>query len=758
MKSVLCSVAALSWCWAFVGMAEVETAAQWAEREKGALATINETSLAQTLTSGAPALSALFAEIRTGGASDALAATRIAALTQYVMRPGREAVRQAYADALLAAARNAKDADVVCFFLNQLRWCGLPRQADAIRAFEHSSGAGVADLAAMTVQAVTADRSAHAPSVADTRCAAFNKELAGLAPAALTPRLLQAFDDADPAYAGVALSWARAAGGPKETRLWVAKLTAAADPVRKTMLLDMLAARRDAAAAEAVAACLSDADDGVAVAAQRALAALSGDAFAKRLPSLLTALPQGRSGAMRETLRTFPTAWLEPVFLTDFGRFGDAGKCMTLEILKERRSGRALSVGLAALDEKNEEVVVAGYRLLREIAGPEQAPLLVARLQAADGRVLSEAENAVAAAARRDAGGAYARALNDALASAADARKPPLLETAARVGGDVLRTSVENATESPDGEVATAAVRALAEWPDDATVPALLSLAMAAPDAKRQALAVRGVLKKAEAHPELGVRFASVWKAVRTRPGNTENKKTLDALFKVAEPIPFENGFVSLFNARDLDGWIGSTNGYAVENGLLYCIPSKGGKLLTAKEYDNFVLRFEFRVCTNSNNGLGIRCPIEGDAAYNGMELQILDDSGSDYTKLHDYQYHGSIYGVVPAKRGFQKKVGEWNVQEVRAVGPHITVVLNGEVIVDANLSEIKETVDGKAHPGLHNAKGHIAWLGHGTRVEWRNIRLKEVPSEVGKTAARRSGNEQYGNSNAEHRTPNIER
>ena len=189
-------------------------------------------------------------------------------------------------------------------------------------------------------------------------------------------------------------------------------------------------------------------------------------------------------------------------------------------------------------------------------------------------------------------------------------------------------------------------------------------------------------------------------------------------------------GFVSLFNGKDMSGWIGSTDGYAVDNGILYCKPDKGGKLLTEKEYDNFVLRFEFLVYTNSNNGLGIRCPVEGDAAYNGMELQILDDSGSEYTALHPYQYHGSIYGVVPCQRGFQKPVGQWNFEEVRAVGSHITVILNGAVIVDADIKDIKETIDGKAHPGLHNPKGHIGWLGHGSRVEWRNIRVKEVGAD----------------------------
>jgi hypothetical protein len=188
-------------------------------------------------------------------------------------------------------------------------------------------------------------------------------------------------------------------------------------------------------------------------------------------------------------------------------------------------------------------------------------------------------------------------------------------------------------------------------------------------------------------------------------------------------------GFVPLFNGKDLTGWEGAVNGYKVEDGILYSDPKTGGNLVTAKEYSNFILRFEFIAYTNANNGLGIRFS-GGDAAYNGMELQILDDSGSQYTKLQPYQYHGSIYGVVPARRGFQKKVGQWNFQEVRAIGSRITVILNGEVIVDADLAGIQETMDHRAHPGLHNPKGRIGWLGHGTRVDWRNIRIKEVPAD----------------------------
>jgi hypothetical protein len=120
---------------------------------------------------------------------------------------------------------------------------------------------------------------------------------------------------------------------------------------------------------------------------------------------------------------------------------------------------------------------------------------------------------------------------------------------------------------------------------------------------------------------------------------------------------------------------------------------------------------------------------MEGDAAYQGMELQILDNEAPVYSKLKEYQYHGSVYGVIPAKRGFLKPVGEWNYQEVIADGDHIKVILNGTTILDGNIREAAKngTADGKDHPGLFNKKGHIGFLGHGSVVKFKNIRIKEL-------------------------------
>ena len=190
-----------------------------------------------------------------------------------------------------------------------------------------------------------------------------------------------------------------------------------------------------------------------------------------------------------------------------------------------------------------------------------------------------------------------------------------------------------------------------------------------------------------------------------------------------------DEGFVSLFNGKDLTGWEGSTKGYVVEDGVIVCKKDGGGNLWTTKEFSDFHLKFEFRLTPGANNGLGIRMGPNAHAAYQAMELQILDNTAEKYAKLKPYQYHGSVYGVVPAKRGHLKPVGEWNRQEVIARKGRIQVILNGATIVDADVWKIdpEKTMDHRPHPGLHNKKGHIGFLGHGTHVEFRNLRIKEL-------------------------------
>lgn len=206
-------------------------------------------------------------------------------------------------------------------------------------------------------------------------------------------------------------------------------------------------------------------------------------------------------------------------------------------------------------------------------------------------------------------------------------------------------------------------------------------------------------------------------------------------LLMAASPLALgqnEAGFVPLFDGKSLKGWTlmhGRGPGYVVEDGVIVCPVEGGGNLFTEKEYSNFVLRLEWRLWEGGNNGIGIRAPLEGDAAYAGMEIQVLDDEAEVYQKMNlkPTQYTGSVYDVFPARRGFVRRNGAWNEEEIHAEGRRIKVTLNGQVVTDVNLDDAKDPAVLKKHPGLARAAGHIGFLGHGTRVEFRNIRIREI-------------------------------
>lgn len=186
-----------------------------------------------------------------------------------------------------------------------------------------------------------------------------------------------------------------------------------------------------------------------------------------------------------------------------------------------------------------------------------------------------------------------------------------------------------------------------------------------------------------------------------------------------------DDGMTPLFNGRDLAGWMRATEGYFVDNGALICDPERGGTVMTVEEFDDFTLHFEFLLPPGGNNGLAVRAPIEGDSAYEGFELQVLDNTAAKYANLKPYQYHGSLYGVAPAHRGYQRPVGAWNFQEVECQSGHVRVTLNGTTILDVDIDGISETMDGRPHPGLHRPSGRLGFMGHGDRVAFRNVRIR---------------------------------
>src|SRR5262245_24572877 len=186
-------------------------------------------------------------------------------------------------------------------------------------------------------------------------------------------------------------------------------------------------------------------------------------------------------------------------------------------------------------------------------------------------------------------------------------------------------------------------------------------------------------------------------------------------------------GFKSLFNGQDLGGWWVQANVRGVwgaENGVLFCEGAGGGWLMTGKEYGDYELRLEYKMPKKGNSGVALRSPIDGDPAYVGMEIQLIDDV--NWQGLQEWQHTGAIYNVVAPKKINNKEIGEWNAMRIVAKGRQIRVENNGEVLVDANLDDyVKE--HGKKHPGILRDKGHVGFQSYNFRVEFRNIYLKEL-------------------------------
>lgn len=203
-------------------------------------------------------------------------------------------------------------------------------------------------------------------------------------------------------------------------------------------------------------------------------------------------------------------------------------------------------------------------------------------------------------------------------------------------------------------------------------------------------------------------------------------------------------GFEVLFDGRSLENWQGNTTGYVPMEGTIYVTANYGGEgnLYTKKKYRDFIYRFEFCFVKNGvNNGIGLRTNIGTDAAYDGMEIQVLDHDDPIYANLAPYQQHGGVYGVIVPKHVTFGELGTWNTEEIRLIGDEIRVTVNGEVVTEGNIREACQghnvapdggetnpyMVDHKNHPGLFNTEGYISFCGHGAGIKFRNIRILDL-------------------------------
>lgn len=206
---------------------------------------------------------------------------------------------------------------------------------------------------------------------------------------------------------------------------------------------------------------------------------------------------------------------------------------------------------------------------------------------------------------------------------------------------------------------------------------------------------------------------------------------TLACLFVSAGMLIAEDadGFRPLFDGKTLKGWSvvedkpGPKDEWTWNDGVLSAKPASSW-LKSDEEYGNFVLELEFKVPVNGNSGVFLRVPElkAGEHPWtHGMEIQILDDHGSAYEgKLKDWQFTGSIYGVVPAKESTFKGPGVWNAYRMTCQGDKIEIELNGKLVSRADMSE-SEPLKNRAR------KGRLGLQNHGTGVEFRNVRLKTL-------------------------------
>jgi hypothetical protein len=192
-----------------------------------------------------------------------------------------------------------------------------------------------------------------------------------------------------------------------------------------------------------------------------------------------------------------------------------------------------------------------------------------------------------------------------------------------------------------------------------------------------------------------------------------------------------ETGFRPLLNGRDLDGWVYGQKigkGYQVHGGAIGCSWEDCGILYTQREYGDFVLRFQLKLARDVNSGIAVRSPLSAQPWVDGMEVQVIDEDGPKYRDIKPWQKHGSVYGVLPARTGHLRPVGEWNEEEITLRGTRVIVKLNGALIVDGDLAEVRDSNTLAQHPGVRNRRGHVGLIGqYPGPVEYRNLRIKEL-------------------------------
>jgi len=186
-----------------------------------------------------------------------------------------------------------------------------------------------------------------------------------------------------------------------------------------------------------------------------------------------------------------------------------------------------------------------------------------------------------------------------------------------------------------------------------------------------------------------------------------------------------EEGWVTLFNGKDLTGWVTTGNWLVEDDGVLAIKPRPGEEgwqrfdayLYTEKQYGDYILDLEFKIPPKGNSGVFVRIADRKDPVEKGIEVQIMDSYGE--TKELGNHDNGGIIRTVGPNKNMSKPAGEWNRMIVTCKGHNMKVKLNGEQIIDIELNETPM----KDRP----LKGYIALQDHGLPLWFRNIKIKEL-------------------------------
>jgi len=183
--------------------------------------------------------------------------------------------------------------------------------------------------------------------------------------------------------------------------------------------------------------------------------------------------------------------------------------------------------------------------------------------------------------------------------------------------------------------------------------------------------------------------------------------------------------WASLFNGRNLEGWEvveGDADDWSVVDGVLACAGREHGWLGTKERYDNFRLLVEFRLPAGGDSGVFVRAADEGNPAFEGLEVQLLDDRADEYRNQPEHGRCGGIYGVAGPARLLSRPAGEWQTLEIVCGVDRVTTILNGEVATEVGLAKAAE-----GHAGAARTTGRIGLQSWGTPVEFRLVRIQSL-------------------------------